>query len=180
MKTIAVIVAVSIIAIVAFSLAGSFIQDSGQGGGAVSSSMDAFSYTISGAVARPGTYVLRGAAVLQDLLEAAEGATSNADPLAYNVDYVLKSKGSYYIAPIYDNSNTCAVTPIQKVNINKAPEEDLVSIAGFGKAAASSLCAYRLSNSFAAIEEIKNVSGIGDATFRSVRDKITLKDGAAS
>ena len=178
MKTIAIIVACTIVAIVAFSLAGNFIQETTQ---TPSSSVlldDTYSYTISGEVSRPGTYVLKANAVLQDLIEAADGTTSNADSLAFNVDFILTSKGSYYIAPLYDNSNTCAVTPINKANINNSSEQDLIDIAGFGKAASSALVSYRLTHTFQAIEEIKNVPGIGDATFRAVRDKITLRDGA--
>ena len=179
MKTIAVIVAVTVVALVAFSLAGSFISETTGETASSLSAGNALSYTIAGAVNRPGTYVLKSGAVLQDLIGAADGVTTNADSLAYNVDYVLKAKGTYYIAPVYDNSDTCASTPIRKANINKASESDLVEIGGFGKAAASSLVNYRATHSFSAIEEIKDVSGIGDATFRAVRDRITLKDAAS-
>ena len=180
MKTIAIIIALTIVSIVAFSLAGSFINQTTSDAASTSlASGNTITVTISGAVTKAGTYVLNNGSVLQDLIAAADGATSNADTLAYNVDYALKNKGSYYIAPLYDNSNTCATTPIQKVNINTGNETDLVDIGGFGKAAASSIAAYRSSHTFQAIEEIKDVSGIGDATFRAVRDRITLRDAAS-
>lgn len=178
MKTIAIIIALTIVGIVAFSLAGSFITNTTTTTDSSLSSANTISVTISGAVTRPGTFVLDSGAVLQDLIAAADGATSNADTLAFNVDYTLKNKGSYYIAPLYDNSNTCATTPINKVNINTGNETDLVDIGGFGKAAASSIVNYRASHTFQAIEEIKDVSGIGDATFRAVRDRITLRDAS--
>ena len=178
MKTIAIIIALTIVGIVAFSLAGSFITNTTTTTDSSLSSANTISVTISGAVTRPGTFVLDSGAVLQDLIAAADGATSNADTLAFNVDYTLKNKGSYYIAPLYDNSNTCATTPITKVNINTGNETDLVDIGGFGKAAASSIVNYRASHTFQAIEEIKDVSGIGDATFRAVRDRITLRDAS--
>ena len=178
MKTIAIIIALTIIGIVAFSLAGSFITNTTTTTDSSLSNANTISVTISGAVTRPGTFVLDSGAVLQDLIAAADGATSNADTLAFNVDYTLKNKGSYYIAPLYDNSNTCATTPINKVNINTGNETDLVDIGGFGKAAASSIVNYRASHTFQAIEEIKDVSGIGDATFRAVRDRITLRDAS--
>ena len=178
MKTIAIIIALTIVGIVAFSLAGSFITNTTTTTDSSLSSANTISVTISGAVTRPGTFVLDSGAVLQDLIAAADGATSNADTLAFNVDYTLKNKGSYYIAPLYDNSNTCATTPINKVNINTGNETDLVDIGGFGKAAASSIVNYRASHTFQAIEEIKDISGIGDATFRAVRDRITLRDAS--
>jgi hypothetical protein len=43
------------------------------------------------------------------------GATSNADPKAYDTSFILRTSKPSYIAPIYDNGNTCAVTPISKV-----------------------------------------------------------------
>ena len=178
MKTIAIIIALTIVGIVAFSLAGSFIGNTTSTTSSSLSSANTITVTISGAVTRPGTFVLNTGSVLQDLIAAADGATSNADALAYNVDYTLKNKGSYYIAPLYDNSNTCATTPITKVNINSGSETDLVDIGGFGKAAAQSIASYRLSHTFEAIEEIKDVSGIGDATFRAVRDRIRLRDAS--
>lgn len=178
MKTIAIIVACTIVAIVAFSLAGNFVQETTRTASSSTSLDDTYSFTIAGEVSRPGTYVLKANCVLQDLIAAADGTTSNADSLAFNVDYVLTSKGTYYIAPLYDNSNTCAVTPISKANVNNASEQDLIDVAGFGKAASSALVSYRLTHTFQAIEEIKNVPGIGDATFRAVRDKITLRDGS--
>lgn len=178
MKTIAIIIAVTIVGIVAFSLAGSFINQTTTGVTSSVSSGNTISVTIAGAVTKPGTFVLSAGSVLQDLIAAADGTTSNADTLAFNVDYTLKAKGSYYIAPLYDNSNTCATTPIQKVNINTGSESDLVDIGGFGKAAASSIVSYRLTHTFQAIEEIKDVSGIGDATFRAVRDRITLRSAS--
>ncbi len=178
MKTIAIIIALTIVGIVAFSLAGSFITNATTTTTSSVSSGNTITVTISGAVTRPGTFVLNSGAVLQDLIGAADGATSNADALAYNVDYTLKNKGSYYIAPLYDNSNTCATTPITKVSINTGVEQDLIDIGGFGKSAAANIVSYRASHTFQAIEEIKDVSGIGDATFRAVRDRITLRDAS--
>lgn len=178
MKTIAIIIALTIVGIVAFSLAGSFITNTTTTTTSSVLSGNTITVTIAGAVSRPGTFVLNSGAVLQDLIAAADGATSNADALAYNVDYTLKNKGSYYIAPIYDNSNTCATTPIAKVNINAGVEQDLIDIGGFGKSAAANIVSYRASHTFQAIEEIKDVSGIGDATFRAVRDRITLRSAS--
>lgn len=179
MKTIIIILAITIVTIVAFSVVNAVSADIASQPATTSLAADGNSFTISGAVNHPGTYVLSSGAKMADLIAAASGTTSNADTLAFNTDYILTAKGSYYIAPIYDNGNNCAVTPIEKVNVNSGSAEDLQSKAGFGKAAANALVSYRATNTFQAIEEIKNVPGIGDATFVAVRDKITLKDKAA-
>lgn len=58
------------------------------------------------------------------------------------------------------------------VNINTATLEELIEI-GMGKSKSEKLIEYRKNNGkFETIEDIKKVSGIGDATFEKVKDKI--------
>ncbi|MBO4541139.1 MAG: helix-hairpin-helix domain-containing protein, partial [Bacilli bacterium] len=116
---------------------------------------------------------------LGDAMDLAGGPTSNADPLAYNTSYTCENGMSFYIAPLYDNSNTCSTSPISKVNINTANKSELLNVPGFGDAVSSALIDYRTNvATFGRIEEIKNVSGIGEATFRKARDFITLRSAA--
>ena len=132
---------------------------------------------LSGEITRPGTYYVDSGATLMDAISKASGTTSNADYLCFNMDYVITVNTSFYIAPIYDNGDTCAVTPIAKVNINTADKSDLVSISGFGDSIAQAIIDYRNSVSiFHRLEDIKNVSGVGEATFTKVKNKIRLKD----
>ena len=49
-------------------------------------------------------------------------------------------------------------------------------LSGIGKSTAEKIVNYRKENSkFEKIEDIKNVSGIGDAKFNSIKDKIVVK-----
>lgn len=62
-----------------------------------------------------------------------------------------------------------------KISINTATKEDLLKISGLGDAKASAIIEYREKNgSFKTLDEIKNVSGIGDALFEKIKDKIKL------
>jgi competence protein ComEA len=62
-----------------------------------------------------------------------------------------------------------------KVNINTASASELVSLDGVGESTAAKIIAYRQSNgSFASIEDIKKVSGIGDKKFEAIKDRITV------
>ena len=66
-------------------------------------------------------------------------------------------------------------TSTGKVNINQASKEELMGIPGIGEAKATSIIEYRTTTgTFQTIEDIKNVSGIGDAIFESIRDYITV------
>ena len=87
---------------------------------------------------------------------------------------MLKDK-EYYIAPVYDNSNTCSDKPIEKTNINLDDASTMQKIAGFSKTVSEAIVAYRSANPFKAIEEIKDVTGIGPATYTSTRNKITIR-----
>ena len=62
-----------------------------------------------------------------------------------------------------------------KVNINTANKEKLETLPGIGETNAKKIIDYREENGkFKSIEDIKNVSGIGDAKFNSLKDKITV------
>ena len=66
-------------------------------------------------------------------------------------------------------------TSSNKVNINTASVSELVSLDGVGESTAEKIIAYRQSNgSFASIEDIKKVSGIGDKKFEAIKDRITV------
>ena len=61
-----------------------------------------------------------------------------------------------------------------KIDLNAASAEQLETLNGIGEALAGRIVAYRQEHGkFRSIEEIKNVSGIGDKKFEAIRDSIT-------
>ncbi len=61
------------------------------------------------------------------------------------------------------------------VNINTANSEELQTISGIGPSMASRILEYREQNGgFKRIEDLKNVSGIGERTFEKLKDKVSL------
>lgn len=62
-----------------------------------------------------------------------------------------------------------------KININTASKEQLTELPGVGPAIADNIIAFRQENGrFEKIEDIMNVSGIGDAKFKRLKDLITV------
>ena len=63
-----------------------------------------------------------------------------------------------------------------KVNINKATIGELTNIPGIGASTAQKIVLYRDENGkFKNVEDIKNVSGIGNNKYESIKDYITVK-----
>ena len=61
-----------------------------------------------------------------------------------------------------------------KININTATVEQLTALPGVGESKAKSIVEYRNTNgNFNIIEDIKNVTGIGDSLFAKIKDYIT-------
>ncbi|MGM0760021.1 MAG: ComEA family DNA-binding protein [Thermodesulfobacteriota bacterium] len=61
------------------------------------------------------------------------------------------------------------------VNINTAPVEVLVELDNIGETLAQRIVDYRQEKPFESIQEITEVSGIGEATFQSIKDDITVE-----
>lgn len=134
------------------------------------------SCSISGEVKRSGTYVLEENTTLDDLIGVAGGLTTNADEYAFDTSYLLEDKLSFYIAPKYDNSDVCSMEPIVKANINVDDAEGLQTVKGIGSTVAKAIVSYRESNGqFKRIEDLKKVSGIGNATFEKIKDFVRLR-----
>ena len=66
-------------------------------------------------------------------------------------------------------------TTSKLININTASAQELTSLPGIGETKANNIVSYRTENGyFKTIEDLKNVSGIGDATFEQLKDYITV------
>ena len=132
-------------------------------------------YTIEGEVNKPGTYVLSDGITMGDLIRAGGGLTNNADDLAFFEQASLKAGNTYYIASKYDATDICNNEPIAKVNINSDTADTLTNVNGITTSIASSIVSYRTSNGvFQTVEQLMEVYGIGNATYRKVRNFVTL------
>jgi len=73
------------------------------------------------------------------------------------------------------NTSTTVETTSTLVNINDADIEKLTTLPGIGESKAKNIIEYRKTNgNFKTIEDLKNVSGIGDSTFEKIKSLITV------
>lgn len=62
-----------------------------------------------------------------------------------------------------------------KISINTATKEELMNLSGIGETKANAIISYREENGdFKNLEDVKNVSGIGDSVYEKIKDEITL------
>ncbi|MEE1039061.1 MAG: helix-hairpin-helix domain-containing protein [Eubacterium sp.] len=144
---------------------------------------------ISGEVVNPMVIELPAGSRIQDAISGAGGLTKNADISTVNraekledgTKILIPSKNETSDGNISssESSSGSASTNIKennnRVNINKADSEELRTLDGVGPAMAERIITYRNENgSFKAIEDLKNVSGIGDKTFEKLKNNICV------
>jgi competence protein ComEA len=143
---------------------------------------------ISGAVKNPGVYQLKSTDRVVDAVKIAGGITERANPDAINLAALLKD-GQKVIIP-YKISNQVTVesdknieevysfssSPSDQININTADDNTLQSLPGIGPVLSKRIIDYRNQNGlFEVIEDIKDVSGIGEKKFEGIKDLICVQ-----
>ena len=166
------------------------------------SSLDNIYVDIKGLVNKPGVYSFKitDNARVNDLILKAGGLMKDADTSTINLSKKLddemtviiysKSEITNFVKTQDDTrkkleicenklkNNACIkeekVTNNSKININEASLEELESLNGIGEAKAKAIIEYRNKSKFKNIEDIKNVEGIGESLFTSIKDSITV------
>ena len=143
---------------------------------------------VCGAVKEEGVYRLPEGSRLLDGIEAAGGFRADADTVYHNLAALLKDGQKIYV-PTAEETKSISVEEragegdvlsgqkeIQPVNLNTADLEQLMTLRGIGEAKAKDILRYREKvGSFRKIEEIMNVSGIGEAMFERIKEDIVAE-----
>lgn len=133
---------------------------------------------IIGEVKYPGIVILKSGQRIVDAIEATGGETEEADLNKLNLAQILNDGDKIYVPnktdEIEDYKDTTGES--STVNLNTATLEELTSLPGIGESTAQKIIDYRRQNGkFKAIEDLKNVSGIGESKFDNIKDKITVR-----
>jgi competence protein ComEA len=155
---------------------------------------------VGGAVQTPTVLVLPEDSRVYEALDAAGGLLPQADMREINRATVLRDGDRIYIPSRSESAANASVpqsagggagtgvtnaatssggvsegAPDAPININTADSAALQKLSGVGPSTAQKILDYRETHGrFARIEDIKNVSGIGDKTFEKLKDRITV------
>ena len=144
---------------------------------------------VTGAVLHPDVYRLPPGSIVKDAVQAAGGASGEADLDRVNLAQELRDQqqvvvprvGEPDVPPPASGDGTPGrsgeVPLTAKVNINTAAADELDTLPGIGAEMARRIMDYRAANGpFKSIEDIQQVTGIGDATYQKLKDRITVGD----
>lgn len=141
---------------------------------------------VCGAVVNEGVYELPTSSRVYVAIEAAGGMTEDAAESYLNLAELVSDGERIYVPTQQevDEGTISLLIPDDDsedsagglVNINTASADQLMTLSGIGEKKAEDIISYRNSNgNFGSIEDIKNVSGIGDSTFEAIKDSITVQ-----
>lgn len=137
---------------------------------------------VSGAVATPGVHVLPANARVHDAVAEAGGATSAASTDALNLARPLRDGEQIHVPDRRESADghgarvagTAPDGP-QQVNLNRASQADLEALPGVGPVLAQRIIAHRAAiGSFTTVDELQDVSGIGERTFEALAPLVTV------
>ena len=180
------------------SVASNLIASNTDASSAISSSANITVY-VSGEVVKPGVYVLLATARVIDALQAAGGATNQADLVVVNLAAPLVDAAQVFIPrmgstprvtmprphaginlPIAGGSGGAgasgsATSAAGVVDINSATLADLDALPGVGPSTAQAIIDYRVANGpYASVDDLLNVRGIGPSKLAAMRARVRV------
>lgn len=167
----------------------------GAGGGAGEGDQGAFLFVhVLGAVRRPGLFQLADGSRVVDAIAAAGGLSEAGDPAGVNLARPVSDGEQLYVpargeaqpqappgggaaggAPGGAANPADGSAAAGLVNLNTATVADLDSLPRIGPAMAQRIIDFRTANGrFSSVDELQNVTGIGQKTFDGLKDLVTV------
>ncbi len=178
-------------------------KDKGSDGSIASTSVEKYCYIfVCGQVNNPDVYKIKEGGRVYDAIAAAGGFTDDADIAYHNLANLLTDSLRLYVPSLTETESLSVSERIfinggglgengkkspesspdnsgpLKVDINSDDPEELMKLPGIGASKATAILTYReRAGDFKSIEEIMNVTGIGEASFERLKEFIYVSVG---
>jgi competence protein ComEA len=149
---------------------------------------------VKGAVKNPGVVEVKADMRVKDAVNLCGGFSPDADTNDVNLAQSVKDQMVIYVSKIGEEKKTQVAGTVQgdnsngntgeasnqsvgdtgTVDINQATVEDFQKLNGIGQKKAEKIVQYREQNGpFKSVDDLKNVSGIGEKTIDNFKDSVT-------
>ena len=130
-----------------------------------------FEIEVRGEVVFPGYYRFYEPMRLDEILKFTKGLTLDADMAEIDLSKTYDKDNYIYIPSLKDDE----IIDIEKININTANFETLISVSGITENIAISLLVYRQANGpVSPLDDLIHVKYIGTVTLEKIRPYLTL------
>ena len=137
---------------------------------------------VKGQVKFPGVYEVEEHLRVHDVIQLAGGFLEMANETAINLAQKISDEMVIYVPHLDEEINNASTatawSPSQdekKVSLNQATVGELETLPGIGPSKAAAIINYREEvGAFQSIDELTNVSGIGEKTLEKLRDSLDL------
>ena len=139
---------------------------------------------VTGAVRSPGVYDVAEDSRLADVIEAAGGATDDADLAAVNLATRVSDEQHWHIPSVAEAGDevlpqsppAASAASSGKIDLNSADVSVLDGLPGIGEVKAQAIVRYRKANGpFADVDAVLDVAGIGPAILAAIRDLVEVR-----
>ncbi|NQD66622.1 hypothetical protein HP456_11900 [Bacillus haikouensis] len=138
---------------------------------------------VKGSVKKPGLYKVKRGERLKFVIDRAGGFTAEADIKLINLAVKVSDEMLIYVPERGEVESDIPVIQGEqsgsdetKINLNSGTQEEFETLPGIGPAKAATFIQYREENGpFSKIEDIKDISGIGEKTFEKLKDYIFVQ-----
>ena len=132
-------------------------------------------------MADPGVYPLEEDSRVFQAVEMAGGILPEGDPSSVNLAETIHDGQKIYI-PSFEEAETWKETEVlqtnvsdERININLASKDMLMTLPGIGESKAEAIIAYRQEmGPFDSTEALMNVPGIKEGVYSKIKDRISI------